>query len=86
MRKTRSLALLLLVSGIAMPARGDGVFVRFKLEEPTNTRYFVRLAGYIHVPNWYLPRAVLPVGADRNADLRVPSGEFTPWFDLKKHA
>jgi len=86
MRKARSLALLLLVSGIAMPARGDGVFVRFKLEEPTNTRYFVRLAGYIHVPNWYLPRAVLPVGADRNADLRVPSGEFTPWFDLKKHA
>ena len=64
----------------------DGVFVRFKLEEPKETRYYVRLAGYIHIPNWYLPRAVVPTEADRNADLRVASGEFTPWFDLKKHA
>ena len=86
MRKVRSVALLLIITAITVQARGDGVFVRFKLEEPENTRYFVQLAGYVHVPDWYLPGAVLPAGADRSADLRVASGEFTPWFDLTKHA
>ncbi|NQT40295.1 MAG: hypothetical protein HQ581_22570, partial [Planctomycetes bacterium] len=35
---------------------------------------------------WYLPRAVIPEGADKDTTRRVAAGEFTPWFDLKQHA
>lgn len=80
------LLLPLAVPLAAWAAPEDGVFVRFKLEEPAATHYYVRLAGYIHAPNWYLPKAVVPAGADRDGELRTASGEFTPWFDLRKHA
>lgn len=60
--------------------------VRFKLVEPADTTYYVKLAGYIHAPPWYLPDAVWPEAADKDAAKRVASGEFTPWFDLGKHA
>jgi hypothetical protein len=60
--------------------------VRFKLVEPAGTTFYVKLAGYIHVPPWYLPAAVWPEKADADADKRVAAGEFTPWFDLGKHA
>ncbi|MEI7837893.1 MAG: discoidin domain-containing protein, partial [Planctomycetota bacterium] len=60
--------------------------VRFKLVEPTGTTYYVNLGGYIHNPPWYIPRAVWPENADKDAAQRIASGEFTPWFDLGKHA
>lgn len=72
----------------AVSAAEDGVFVRFLLESPGEERceYFVRLGGYIHQDPWYLPAAVMPAGADRDAAQRVASGQYTPWFDLKQHA
>ncbi len=65
--------------------KGAGVYVRFKLVEPLETRYHIRLGGFIHKPNWYLPRAVLPSGSDKDKTLRLRSGESTEWFDLKAH-
>jgi hypothetical protein len=67
-------------------AVGDGVFVRFKVVKPYDGKYYVRLGGYIHVPNWYLPAAVIPAGADKDAAKRLDAGQFTEWFDLKTHA
>ena len=64
----------------------DGVFVRFKLVEPNEARYYVKLGGYIHVEPWYLPAAVWPAGADKDASKRLNSGEFSPWFDAKTWA
>ena len=83
-----SVAFLLLASLLATVARADepGVFVRFRLEEPRDTRYHVRLGGFIHVSPWRLSAATIPAGADRDASLRVPSGATTPWFDLAAHA
>ncbi|MCL4201813.1 MAG: hypothetical protein KJ000_04920 [Pirellulaceae bacterium] len=63
----------------------DGVFARFQLESP-DTSYFVRLGGYIHKSPWYLPRAVIPAGADRDAALRVPAEQWTPWIDIRQFA
>ena len=83
------IVILALSSALAAPLRAAdqaGVFVRFRLIEPPAITYFVRLGGYIHRAPWYLPRAVLPEGADRDATRRISSGEFTPWFDLKRHA
>jgi hypothetical protein len=65
---------------------GDGVFVRFQLVEPKGGKYHVALGGYIHRDPWYLPAAVVPPGADKDAAKQVAAGEFTPWFDLRKHA
>jgi len=67
-------------------AADDGVFARFRLLEPTGATYYVRLRGYIHRPNWYLPRAVFPAGADKDLTRRVLGGAFTGWFDVKAYA
>jgi len=64
----------------------EGVYVRFKLSEPKSVRYYVRIGGYIHIPNWYIPAAIIPAGADTDPSKRLESGSFTGWFDLKKHA
>jgi len=77
--------------GISSPAaaatqRVPGLYVRFKLSEPGETKYYVRLGGFIHNSPWYLPGAVVPAGAEDQAAKRIASGEFTPWFDLGKHA
>jgi len=56
------------------------------MDEPAQTRYHVRLGGYIHVEPWYLPDAVIPSRADQEAEKRIPSGQFTPWLDLAAHA
>ncbi len=75
------------LGGVPSPgAEADGLYVRFKLIEPRETEYFVRLEGFIHNSPWRLPPAIVPAGADNQAAKRVASGEFTPWFDLKKHA
>jgi hypothetical protein len=72
----------------AIPAHGavPGLYVRFKLIEPRDTRYYVRLGGFIHQSPWYLPPAVVPAAADQQAAKRIASGEFTAWFDLNQHA
>lgn len=64
----------------------EGVFVRFKLVEPEDAKYFVKIGGYIHIPNWYIPVANVPGDASRDPSCWVKAGNFTPWFDLKKHA
>lgn len=74
-----------LLAGSAARA-DDGVFLRFKLVEPAGRTYFVRLGGFIHNDPWYLPKAVLPVGAEKDKTLRVQSGQWSPWLDLKTHA
>ena len=80
-----ALATLLMIA--ATPASAEtGVFVRFRLVEPEGVQYFVRLGGYIHRSPWYLPKAVLPQGADRDASKRLAAGQFTSWLDLKKLA
>jgi hypothetical protein len=81
-----AIAGLLLALAAPAGAAADGVFVRLRLVEPAGTRYHVVLGGYIHNDPWYLPNAVLPAGADRDADRRLPAGSWTAWFDLKAHA
>ena len=70
----------------ATAAAGEsGVFVRFRLVEPNDSSYYLRLGGFIHKPNWYLPRAVFPAGADKDKSKRPNGGASTQWFDLKAH-
>ena len=64
----------------------NDVFVRFRLLEPKAAAYYVRLGGYIHNDPWYLPKAVWPDGADKDAARRVAAGEFTPWLNFSQHA
>jgi hypothetical protein len=81
------LCLAVAVATVPAPA-DDGLFVRFLLDSPGdgNCDYFVRIGGYIHKDPWYLPAAVVPPDADRDAAQRVAGGRYTPWFDLKQHA
>jgi len=79
----------LVLIGLTVGAHADepaGVFVRFRLLEPGDTSYHIQLGGYIHVPNWYLPKCVIPAGADKDKTQRLEPGAFTAWFDLKAHA
>lgn len=78
----------LIVSLATLSAADEGVFVRFLLKSPAErqTTYFVRIGGYIHNDPWYLPPAVVPEGADREAAKRGAAGQYTPWFDLRRHA
>jgi hypothetical protein len=82
----RLLALLLAALGLSGASADTGVFVRFKLLEPTETSYYIQIGGYIHVDPWTLPGAVWPAGADSDRAKRVGSGTFTDWFDLGKYA
>src|SRR5262245_55958879 len=66
----------------ASQAANDGVFVRFRLNEPAGAKYYVKLGGYIHQPNWYLPEANVPADAEKARSARVAVGQFTEWFDL----
>src|SRR4051794_20743610 len=63
----------------------DGVFVRFRLSEPAGSNYYVKLGGFIHQANWYLPTAVIPAEAEKTAHARVSAGQFTEWSDLAAH-
>jgi hypothetical protein len=80
------LALLLAALTLSAASAESGVFVRFKLLEPTETSYYVQIGGYIHVEPWALPGTVWPAGADSDRTKRVGSGAFTDWFDLGKYA
>ena len=77
--------LVLLVGLPAAECWADGVFVRFKLIQPAKSSYHIQLGGFIHNPNWYLPRGVVPVGADKDTTKRLSTGVATEWFDLKAH-
>ncbi len=88
MRKIASAILIVATACLAASSTAagtDGVFVRFRLNEPKAAKYYVKVAGYVHEPNWYLPTATLPAGAEQKRE-RLPAGEFTAWFDLAKHA
>ena len=82
----RVLPLLLAAIILSSASPGSGVFVRFKLLEPTETSYYVQIGGYIHIEPWRLSATVLPAGADSDHSKRVGSGAFTDWFDLGKYA
>lgn len=71
---------------VAKAADDDGVFVRFRLMQPAGARYYVKIGGFVHVPNWYLSDKTVPAEADKKKDLQLPSSEFTEWFDLKAYA
>ena len=92
MRYGRCLCLAVAASCAATPSSagerpaGKGVFVRFQLLEPPGSVSYVKLGGYIHKAPWYLPRAVIPAGADRDATKRLLAGQFSEWFDLGRHA
>src|SRR2546426_8102545 len=78
----RVLPLLLAAILLSSASPGSGVFVRFKLLEPTETSYYVQIGGYIHIEPWHLPATVVPAGADTDRSKHVGSGVFTDWFDL----
>src|SRR5437899_7812258 len=80
------LPLILAATILPSASPGSGVFVRFKLLEPTETNYYVQIGGYIHVEPWRLETTVFPAGADTDRSKRVGSGVFTEWFDLGKYA
>ncbi len=73
-------------SSAGLFAADDGVFVRFRMIEPGGARYYVKMGGYVHVPNWYLPEFSAPAGADKKPELQIASGEYTEWIDLKSRA
>ena len=77
---------LLTLAGLTTAAGADGVFARFQLVEPADAPWFAKVSGYIHNAPWRLPDAVWPTNADHEANLRVPAGEFSPWFDLGVYA
>ena len=79
-------SVLLMLPGRSRAAEPDGVFVRFKLLEPASASYYIQFYGYIHSPNWYLPNAVFPDGADKDAKKRFAAGTYTEWFDVKAWA
>ena len=54
--------------------------------QPKDTRYYVKVGGFIHAPKWYLHETPFPAGADKKIDLRISAGQFTDWFDLKAFA
>jgi hypothetical protein len=82
----RLLVLLLVALALSSASANSGVFVRFKLLEPTQTSYYIQIGGYVHIEPWVLPGAIWPAGADNDRAKRVGSGVFTEWFDLGKYA
>jgi hypothetical protein len=49
LHRSSLLALLLAALSLSGASADTGVFVRFKLVEPTETGYYVQIGGYIHV-------------------------------------
>lgn len=77
------LIVTLVLGALGMRAEENGVFVRFKLNQPAGAKVYFTLGGYIHNEPWYLPGAQVPTGAEKKDGPRVSSGEFTEWTDLK---
>lgn len=75
---------LILIASTASAA--DGVYVRFRMVEPADTAWHVKLGCFVHVEPWTLPGAVLPSEAAKDLKARFVSGQFTPWFDLRAYA
>ena len=49
LHRSHLLALLLAELSLSGASADTGVFVRFKLLEPTETGYYIQIGGYIHV-------------------------------------
>jgi hypothetical protein len=64
----------------------DGVWARFRLLGGAPTNYYVKIAGNIHKPNWYLPQVSIPSNAAQTASARISAGTFSDWFDVKSFA
>ena len=79
------LPLILGAIALSSASSSGGVFVRFKLLEPTETTYYVQVGAYIHIEPWRLAATILPAGADSDVSKRVRSGMFTEWFDLREY-
>ncbi len=77
---------IFLVATFQLHAADDGVFVRFRLQKPEGAKFYVKLGGFIHQPNWYLPAVNVPGGAEKTERERIDAGQFTDWFDLKSYA
>ena len=90
MRTVHEIVVLIAAAGVALAAEtrppDQGVFVRFRLLQPENEKYYVRLGGYVHVEPWHLRAAVVPASADKDPARRLAAGAWTDWFDLKTHA
>jgi hypothetical protein len=83
----RACLLALTLATLARPARaGDGAYIRFRLDDPTNAAWYVRISAYVHVDPWSLPATVWPSGAVSAVSNRLAPGAFSPWFDLKAYA
>src|SRR5262249_54790123 len=85
LRSLLPLVVLILSGSAVIAAEEEAVFVRFRLIQPEAAHYYVRLGGFVHVPNWGLPEWTAPENADKKKEARLPSGEFTQWYDLKAH-
>jgi len=83
--RIRLLRLLLLLS-FSLPAQAadpGGTFVRYKMIEPVNSTYYVKLSGVLLSAPWYMRAGYCPSDAVTNAQARVKSGEFTPWINVR---
>jgi len=80
------LGLLAGLAGEASPTQAGDVFARFRMDAPANSVWYARLGGYIHREPWYLPGTVWPRNADKDKAARLPSGQFSPWFDVTSWA
>lgn len=78
--------ILALAGGLVAARAEDGVFVRFKMNEPANAKFYLELGGYIHAEPWYLPRGTIPPEAEGKSAVRAASGAWTEWFDLEAWA
>ncbi len=82
----RLLPALLCFTCAAGASPAGGCYIRFRLLEPAEARWYVRLGGCIHKPPWHLPTAVRPAGADKNTAARLAAGAYTPWLDVAAYA
>lgn len=85
----QTLRLPAFVAAVLLPhvaPAADGVFFRIKLNEPADRAWHVNIGGHIHVDPWSMAGAVWPAGSDKDPAKNVAPGQFSPWFDLVKHA
>ncbi|MBI4646891.1 MAG: hypothetical protein HY738_09940 [Bacteroidia bacterium] len=59
------------------PADKCDVYVRFKVIRPTESFYYIRLGGFIHIQPWYLRQQVFP-----DKSLKYKTNEYTEWIDI----
>jgi hypothetical protein len=80
-----STPLLLAAIALSSASPGSGVFVRFKLLDPTETSYYVRIGGTSTSSHGISRRRSSRPGPTVDGNKRARSGVFTEWFDLKQY-